>query len=106
MANKHPFKRSGLAVASDLQTPEWRELFALIESAQASFLEKETLFCSQEYKWPRDPLHCWSRGWEYACVYYHLWQWVGTIGKARQSRNIDVGSGVTFFPFAVAGLGC
>lgn len=106
MANKHPFERSGLAAVSDLQTPEWRELFALLENAQASFLEKETLFRSQEYKWPRDPLHWWSRVWEYAYVYYHLRQWVGMNDKARRFRTVDVGSGVTFFPFAVAGLGC
>ncbi len=57
----NPFKRSGIAALSDLQNKEWEELFYFLEKKQAEFLEKEGEFRSAEYKWPRDPLHTWSR---------------------------------------------
>ena len=100
----HIFERSGLAAVSDLQSSEWRELFALLETQQAEFLDQESAFRSPEYKWPRDPLHNWSRLWEYPYVYHHL-----KIERAKWApetlpRVVDVGSGVTFFPFALARL--
>jgi hypothetical protein len=61
----HPFDRSGLAALSDLQTEEWRELFTSLEDQQREFLAKEEAFRSADYPWPRDPLHTWSRVWEY-----------------------------------------
>lgn len=101
----HPFNRCGLASLSDLNTPEWKELFKLLEKEQESFLQKENLFRSPEYKWPRDPLHTWSRVWEYPYVYHHLKE-----ARKRYRGNglpivVDFGSGVTFFPFAIAKLG-
>ena len=98
------FDRSGLAALSDLQTPEWHELFGPLENMQAEFLSHEPGFRSLEYKWPRDPLHNWSRCWEYPYVYHHLLKWRSKVPK--NPRVVDVGSGVTFFPFAVARLGC
>ncbi len=100
-----PFHRSGLAALSDLQTPEWKELFQLLEKEQQFFLSKEKLFRSAEYKWPRDPLHTWSRVWEYPYVYYHLKEWRKKEKCAHLPVVVDFGSGVTFFPFAVAKLG-
>ena len=105
LSNKNDiFNRCGLAALSDLQTPECREIFNLLEQEQAAFLEHEGRFRSSDYKWPRDPLHTWSRVWEYPYVFYHL--------KSRRKdfeKNlplvVDLGSGVTFFPFSVARLG-
>jgi SAM-dependent methyltransferase len=102
----HPLKRSGLASLSDLQTPEWHELFDSLENEQSSFLEKEAQFRSPEYKWPRDALHWWSRVWEYPYIYHHLKVWRGGLATAELPSVVDVGSGVTFFPFSVAKLGC
>ena len=68
----HPFDRSGLATLSDIETAEWRELYAVMEKEQAEVLAQESRFRSLEYKWPRDPLHNWSRVWEYPYVYHHL----------------------------------
>jgi SAM-dependent methyltransferase len=84
-----------------LKTEEWQRLFAELEAIQCDFLAKEPEFRSPEYQWPRDALHNWSRVWEYAYAYDFL----------RECRRepamvvADLGSGVTFFPFAVARLG-
>jgi len=99
------FARSGLAALSDLSSPEWREIFTLLESEQAMFLKHESSFRSPDYIWPRDPLHTWSRAWEYPYVFHHLQALRGACNRGDFARIVDLGSGVTFFPFAVAKLG-
>ncbi len=101
-----PFARSGLAARSDLVTPEWRDLFSILERHQSAFLEKAVGFRSREYKWPRDPLHTWSRVWEYPYAYFHLKRWRARLPAVPVPQVVDLGSGVTFFPFSVAQLGC
>jgi len=103
--SEHPFNRSGIAGLSDLDTPEWQLLFALLEKEQSEFLAKENDFRSPDYKWPRDPLHWWSRVWEYPYVYFHLQRHRGGWDSDRLPWIVDLGSGVTFFPFSVARLG-
>ena len=105
MKDMSVFNRSGLAALSDLETPEWREIFTLFEREQAAFLSKESAFRSPGYKWPRDPLHHWSRVWEYPYVYHHLRNWREALAPGTLPHVVDLGSGVTFFPFAVAKLG-
>jgi len=99
------FERSGLAALSDLNSPEWRDIFSALEREQQLFLKHEAAFRSPEYIWPRDPLHNWSRTWEYPYVFHHL----QALREARHGNNVarivDLGSGVTFFPLAVAKLG-
>ncbi len=104
--SNHPFNRSGLAGLSDLDTPEWSELFAKLESDQSGFLAKASEFRSPDYKWPGDPLHTWSRVWEYPYAYHHLQSWRRTLPANHLPHVVDLGSGVTFFPFSVARLGC
>jgi SAM-dependent methyltransferase len=99
------FDRSGLAALSDLTRPEHQAVFSLLEEQQAAFQDKEPKFRSDEYKWPRDPLHNFSRVWEYPYVYHHLAAHIETLPKGTHPVVADVGSGVTFFPFAVAKLG-
>jgi SAM-dependent methyltransferase len=101
----HPFDRSGAAARSDLDTEAWRALFARMEQDQARFLARESEFRSPEYPWPRDPLHTWSRVWEYPYVFHHLEAFARGARGDRIPRALDLGSGVTFFPFAVASLG-
>lgn len=100
------FERSGIASLSDIQSEQFKRIFALLEDNQASFLMNEKSFLSPDYKWPRDPLHTWSRVWEYPYVYYQLNAWMSNMKRISQRRVVDVGSGVTFFPFTVAMLGC
>lgn len=47
-------------------------------------------------KWVADPLHQWSRQWEYPFVYDKLKE---MIGREPSPRILDAGSGVTFFPY-------
>jgi SAM-dependent methyltransferase len=107
MLNKKltPFERSGLASISEITSPVGKLLLAKLELVSKEFLEQEAQFRSPEYFWPRDPLHEWSRRWEYPYVYHHLQRWLAGGGPAGQPTVVDLGSGVTFFPFACARLG-
>jgi 2-polyprenyl-3-methyl-5-hydroxy-6-metoxy-1,4-benzoquinol methylase len=100
------FDRSGHAALSDLKTSEWHSVFRDLEEMQREFLNLEHCFRSAEYRWPRDPLHTWSRVWEYPYAYHHLRSLRLQKTDPRLLRVADLGSGVTFFPFAVARLGC
>jgi 2-polyprenyl-3-methyl-5-hydroxy-6-metoxy-1,4-benzoquinol methylase len=100
------FDYSGLASLSHLRSSECEVLFSLLERAQAVFNKDSTRFSSADYKWPRDPLHTWSRCWEYPYVYHHITKWRASWVGRSAPKIVDVGSGVTFFPFTVAKLGC
>jgi len=102
---KNVFARSGLAARSDIDSPEWEQIFKLLEQEQALFLNHESSFRSPDYTWPRDPLHNWSRAWEYPYVFHHLQALREARHRSNVARIVDLGSGVTFFPFAVAKLG-
>ena len=108
MTNNHNqvFERSGIAANSDLQAKEWKAIYSLLEEDQNEFLTKEDRFRNPDYKWPRDPLHTWSRVWEYPYVYHNLRSWRDNLPLKGLPQVVDVGSGVTFFPFTVAKLGC
>jgi len=104
-SNHNIFARSGLAALSDLESPEWRQVFKSLENEQALFLEHESEFRSPEYTWPRDPLHNWSRVWEYPYVNHHLRCFGEGWKSATPAKVVDLGSGVTFFPFTAAKQG-
>lgn len=99
------FDFTGFAARTDLESEEWRILFNSLERKQSDFLKHQDKFRSKEYKWPRDPLHTWSRLWEFPYVYSHI-QKIREQRPSEKLRALDFGSGVTFFPFAVAQLGC
>ena len=46
-------------------------------------------------KWIVDPLHQWSRQWEYPFVYSRI----EALAQSSSPRFLDAGSGATFFPF-------
>lgn len=102
---RHPFDRCGFGALSDLATPECRALLQELGAEQDRFLAHEGAFRSPEYKWPRDALRWWSRVWEYPYAMHHLRRWRAGV-PGRVPVVADVGSGVTFFPFSVARLGC
>jgi len=77
----------------------------ILEADQAEFLRHEDSFRTPGYQWPRDPLHTWSRVWEYPYAYWHLRSRAGMAASTVPPHVVDVGSGVTFFPFSVARLG-
>lgn len=49
-------------------------------------------------KWVGDPLHQWSRQWEYPYVFERVDARVSNA-ESRGARVLDAGSGVTFFPY-------
>ena len=52
--------------------------------------------------WCDDPLHAWSRRWEYPWVYQQIYAHL----NGRPARILDAGSGITFFgPFLECTLG-
>ena len=99
------FQHCGLAALSDLVSPDHQDIFSIFEEEQRAFLDKESEFRCEEYRWPRDPLHNWSRVWEYPYVYYHLGAHFKTLPQNIRPTVVDVGSGVTFFLFSLAKLG-
>jgi ubiquinone/menaquinone biosynthesis C-methylase UbiE len=106
METQHPFEMSGLASLPAFDAPEWRVLFEQMEREQADFVKEEVRFRSGNYKWPTDPLHTWSRCWEYPYTYYHLQKWRNHWLGSGLPKVVDLGSGVTYFPFSVARLRC
>lgn len=48
-------------------------------------------------KWVMDPLHQWSRQWEYPFVYSHIQEHIKSYG-ITSPKILDAGSGITFFP--------
>lgn len=98
-----PFDRCGLASLDDLATPAWKALFSRLESLQSEFLAIRP-HC-EDYPWPRDPLHNFIRVWEYPYVFHQIQSWLGEVSSNDLPRIVDLGSGATFFPFAVAQLG-
>jgi 2-polyprenyl-3-methyl-5-hydroxy-6-metoxy-1,4-benzoquinol methylase len=95
------FDRSGLAALSDLETNEWRKTIKHLEAEQTVFLAHESEFRTTEYRWPVDALRNWSRVWEYPYAFNHLTEFSG----GRPVHIADIGSGVTFFPFALSRAG-
>jgi len=100
-----PYNRAGLAAVSDLADAGLQGILGVLDQEQAAFIDRESDFRSEEYRWPRDPLHTWSRIWEYPYVYYHLLNYMATFPQGSGPTVADIGSGVTFFPFALARLG-
>jgi SAM-dependent methyltransferase len=100
----NPFNRSGLASLDDLSTTQWHSLFPHLESIQNEFIAAQPH--TSDYPWTRDPLHNCIRAWEYPFVYHHLRSHRCSESTRSSPRIVDLGSGATFFPFAVAQLGC
>jgi 2-polyprenyl-3-methyl-5-hydroxy-6-metoxy-1,4-benzoquinol methylase len=101
--HQHPFNRNGIASLRDLNAAEFQQLFAELEEHQRQF--REIVQFPENYRWAKDPLHTWSRVWEYPYVYHQLKVLRNEFGSTRTPEVMDFGSGVTFFPFAIASLG-
>jgi len=72
-------------------------LFAELEDWSGSFLKTNPIV-QQSYGWVQDPLHQWSRQWEYPFVLEYIGRELNANGTAR-CHILDAGSGATFFPF-------
>ena len=92
---------AGLARMSDLTTPLWGETFRRCEQFSNRFLEASAEWSSPDYPWRIDPLHCWSRLWEYPFALAAI------EGRSVDgpTRIVDVGAGANFFGLLLAHLG-
>jgi len=71
-------------------------MFTDMENFSRTFLRNNaTALKYYSKKWVADPLHTWSRRWEYVFVYERIKQ---TANRLPGMRVLDLGSGLTFFP--------
>ena len=86
---------SGIPDRSDYDAVTGSELFASMETFSGEFLAGHPVV-QASYGWVADPLHQWSRQYEYPFVYKSVFE---EIGKRQTVDILDAGSGATFFPF-------
>ncbi len=86
----------GIPLTSDYKAVLESDVFKAMEQHSARFLsENESIFKDYMKKWVKDPLHQWSRQWEYPYVYDRVKK---VVESKADSRILDAGSGITFFP--------
>jgi len=84
---------AGLARISDLQIPQWRRAFQQCEAFSDQLLESKGQWMSADYPWRIDPLHCWSRIWEYPFALSAI----DSDAAVKPLTIIDVGPGANFY---------
>ncbi len=86
----------GVPLVSDYKAVADSDVFKAMEQYSANFLSaNDAVFKNYTKKWVRDPLHQWSRQWEYPYVYDRIRKGTRDI---KTPRILDAGSGITFFP--------
>ncbi|MCI5148112.1 MAG: class I SAM-dependent methyltransferase [Candidatus Electrothrix sp. MAN1_4] len=90
---------SGIPKIENYQKVLKSELFLEMENFSNSFLHDNSRFLSTyNRKWVVNPLHQWSRRWEYPYVYSMIEQYFAYRPES-ECHILDAGSGVTFFPY-------
>ena len=93
-----------LARVSDADRPEFLEAFRELEQFSNRYVREMSdkgLFPAV-YPWPLDPLHNWTRWWEYTFAWLHVRR---LLGAQKTVQILDVGSALTFFPVFLAQRG-
>lgn len=73
--------------------------FREMETFSDQFLARnQSILARYSEKWVGDPLHQWSRQWEYPFVFNRL---ETILADSVKQRVLDAGSGITFFPFYI-----
>lgn len=93
-----------VARASDADRPEFLDAFRELEQFSDRYVREMSargLFPGA-YPWPLDPLHNWTRWWEYTFAWLHI---RGLLRDGRDVHVLDVGSALTFFPLFLAEQG-
>jgi 2-polyprenyl-3-methyl-5-hydroxy-6-metoxy-1,4-benzoquinol methylase len=76
--------------------------YVAMENFSDKFLQSNaTILENYAQRGTGDPLHTWSRGWEYMFVYERLTQ-MAQMQSCDIVKILDAGSGLTFFPHFVA----
>jgi SAM-dependent methyltransferase len=78
------------------------EAFRSLRAAASEFLALHAdLLASYRRRWVPDPLHQWSRQWEYPYAWERIEERTRRSGHSPV-RVLDAGSGVTFFPYLLS----
>jgi ubiquinone/menaquinone biosynthesis C-methylase UbiE len=94
-----PFLKAGIPNTGDYKHLLETSFFRTMETFSDAFVQKNT-FLKNHYKWVDDPLHQWSRQWEYSYVYRSIKEYATTQAIPHSPiKVLDAGSGVTFFPY-------
>lgn len=76
--------------------------FREMENFSDHFLvENKAILRGYAKKWVMDPLHQWSRQWEYPFVYSRI---DALLRNKHAPKILDAGSGITFFPYFIKSL--
>ncbi len=88
----------GLNYRSLIQSDKYKQM----ENFSNDFLAFNRNFLGNyARRWVRDPLHQWSRQWEYPYVYNKI---ESIIMDRKPTQILDAGSGITFFPYFIKSL--
>src|SRR5437867_707741 len=91
----------GIPRIADYERARSCEPFLGMERFSEAFLRGNRLrLASYRRRWVADPLHQWSRQWEYPYAFESLRQFA--LDSPGGFRILDAGSGITFFPWFVA----
>lgn len=92
---------SGVPCLADYERLLATDLFRRLRTAADRFLDEHgDLLAPYKRRWVSDPLHQWSRQWEYP----YAWERVASLarGQSKRLRVLDAGSGITFFPYTMS----
>jgi ubiquinone/menaquinone biosynthesis C-methylase UbiE len=97
---------SGIPLISDYDRLLGSRLFREMEKFSDTFLATNSnILEAYGRRWTSDPLHQWSRQWEYPYCYSkitgHL-EALGNSGGNAGAKILDAGSGATFFPHYIS----
>ncbi|MFC1667161.1 class I SAM-dependent methyltransferase [Candidatus Omnitrophota bacterium] len=105
--SKYHFHGNRLASISDLELNEWKSAYNDLEGYSNRYvdfiIEHKLLF--KDYPWPVDPVHNFTRIWEYPYAYHQLSKYAPLHLAAKAPKVFDVGSALTFLPSFFASLG-
>jgi ubiquinone/menaquinone biosynthesis C-methylase UbiE len=107
------FISGGYARLFHFKSPLWKSVFQELETTSNVFNSLVWANGPEGYVFPLDPLHWWSRAWEYPFVATHLSKRrqlaVASDGAVRNNQPklkiLDVGAAVTFFSAYLAQQG-
>jgi ubiquinone/menaquinone biosynthesis C-methylase UbiE len=92
-----PALETGIPLTEDYQSLLTSDLFSEMEAYSGAFiLRNRDALNKYSDKWVKDPLHQWSRQWEYPFVYNEIKK---ITSNKSNLKILDAGSGLTFFPY-------
>jgi len=95
--------KSGFAKKEDYKNLIESKGFKEMEVFSNKFLDKNKEALGKYIKkWVKDPLHQWSRQWEYPFVYNEIKDHSEKHKEIDKLKILDAGSGITFFPYYVS----